>query len=202
MANIRELNGLLLEGKKIALVDRSGRVACYFHELSQVVEVPNFAAAMQSGAAGMVFVTHRHLPGLKAHRNLLVLRPRDLVVGIGCNRGTSAEEIEEAVTAELESAFLAPDCIACIATITDKADEEGLHRFARRRNLTVEYHAAEDLNAVAVPSEASAHALAAVGAKGVCEPAAILSAGGGPLLVKKKKRGNLTIAVAEKLPQH
>ena len=42
-------------------------------------------------------------------------------------------------------------------------------------------------------------ALDAVGARGVCEPAAILAAGGGPLLITKKKNGNVTVAVAEKI---
>ncbi len=195
---IRHLNTLLLEGKKIALVDRDGVVAGFFEDVPGVSLFGNFAEAMQSGSAGMVFVTHRHLPGLEKQSNLLVLRPRDLVVGIGCNRGTSVAEIEAVVTAELEKAFLCFASVACLATITDKTDEEGIHLFARRHGLSVEYHVAEDLNRVEIASEDSEHALAAVGAKGVCEPAAILSAGGGPLLVKKKKSGNVTVAVAQK----
>jgi cobalt-precorrin 5A hydrolase len=156
----------------------------------------NFAQALGSGAAGQVFVTHRHIPLPSDQENLLLLRPRDLVVGIGCNRGTAAGEIEEAVKKELSAAFLAFGSIASLATIEAKGDEAGLLEFARRHRFPLNLHSAAALNAVASPSAESSHALAAVGARGVCEPAALLSAGGGTLLVTKKKRGNVTVAVA------
>jgi cobalt-precorrin 5A hydrolase len=198
LRQVRRLNSLLLRGEKIALVDRRERIAGYFAETPGVTPFVTFAEAMQSGAAGVVFVTHRHIPRLQEQANLLVLRPRDLVVGIGCNRGSSAKEIGAAVAATLDRAFLSRDCIACLATIADKADEEGLNVFARSLGLEVKYHSAEALNGVELASPPSRHALAAVGAKGVCEPAALLSAGTSALLVKKQKRGNVTVAVAEK----
>ncbi len=37
----------------------------------------------------------------------------------------------------------------------------------------------------------------AIGAAGVAEPAAILASGGGRLLLKKVKSGNVTLAIAE-----
>jgi len=196
--NIRRLNTLLLQGERIVLVDRSRRIAPYFASVPGVLPVANFAAAGQMGAAGQVFVTHRYVPNLETQDDLLVLRPKDLVVGIGCNRGTPAAEIEEAVEEELRKAFLSPSSIACLATIDAKADEEGLNFFAKSRDIPVEHHSAEALNAVSAPADPSPHALTAVGAKGVCEPAALLSAGSDTLLIKKKIRGNVTVAVAEK----
>lgn len=198
LANIVTLNSLLLQGASIVLVDRCNRVAGHYADLPWVRLLPSFAAAQQAEAAGRVFVTHRHIPQVGEGRDLLLLRPKDLVVGIGCNRGTSADEIEAAVRLELQQAFLAFASLGCVASITDKADEQGLLQFAHRHGLPLEFHRAEALNAVIAPSPPSAYALAAVGAKGVCEPAAMLSAAGGPLLVRKKKVGNVTLAVAEK----
>ncbi|WP_432821559.1 cobalt-precorrin 5A hydrolase [Trichloromonas sp.] len=197
--NIKHLNSMLLYGEKIALVDRRGRVARYFSGVPGVFAAGTFSTALHAGAAGMVFVTHRLIPHLDKHSNLLLLRPRDLVVGIGCNRGTSVDEIESVVLQELKRAFLSSASIASLATIIDKADEPGLNEFARRLDLPIEHHEAAALNQVSTPTPASAHVMAAVGARGVCEPAAILSAGGGPLLVTKQKRGNVTVAIAEKL---
>lgn len=197
VAHLRTLNALLLRGETIALVDRRGRIRPRFAQVPEVKTFPTFAAALRSGASGFVFVTHRLLPRLEEQPNMLALRPRDLVVGIGCNRGTGADEIEAAVREELAAAYLAFGSVACVATIDAKRDEEGIAEFAGRYGFPVEYHAAEPLNAVDVPGSPSLHALAAVGAKGVCEPAAVLSAAGGPLLVKKRKRGNVTVAVAE-----
>ncbi len=196
--NIKRLNSMLLHGEKIALVDRQGRISRHFSGVSGVFASANFSSALHAGATGMVFVTHRLIPTLDKHPDLLLLRPRDLVVGIGCNRGTSADEIESVVLQELKRAFLSMASVACLATITDKADEAGLNEFARRHSLPVEHHEAAVLNQVQTPTPESAHVMAAVGARGVCEPAAILSAGGGQLLVAKQKRGNVTVAIAEK----
>lgn len=198
VANIKHLNGQLLRGEKIALVDKRSRIAPEVLPAPGVFPAESFAAALASKAAGMVFVTHRLVPDLDRRANLLLLRPRDLVVGIGCNRGTSADEIETALSEALQRTFLSPASVACLATISDKADEAGLNEFARRHGWPIEYHDAAALNGVAAPAPPSPHALAAIGAKGVCEPAAILSAAGGRLLVAKRKRGNVTLAIAEK----
>jgi len=197
LSQIKIFNTLLLEKRPIGLVDRQNRVAPYFSEIPAVRLARNFADPLLNEVSGKVFVTHRHIPDPESHEPLLLLRPRDLVVGIGCNRGTSAEEIEQVVKTVMEEAFLAPASIRSLATVAAKWDEAGLEQFAQSRNLSIDFHSAEELNRVEGISPPSPHALEAVGAKGVCEPAALLSARGGPLLVAKKKRGNVTVAVAE-----
>jgi cobalt-precorrin 5A hydrolase len=197
VAHLKTLNRLLLEGAKIGLVDQRRRVAGKFSAVPGVSLYDNFAVATRSSADGLVFVTHRFLPHLQNQPEMLALRPRDLVVGIGCNRDTAAEEIEAAVRHKLKQSFLAFSSIACIASIDAKQDEVGLLEFAERNSLKIEFHSAEDLNKVEIPSPVSLHAQKAVGAKGVCEPAALLSSGMGEMLIRKQKVGNLTLAVAE-----
>jgi len=199
LVHIKHLNSLLLEGGRIALVDRRSRVAPLFAGTPGIELHTTFSAALQSGAEGLIFVTHRLLPDLERRPNLLLLRPPDLVVGIGCNRGTGADEIEAAVTGELSRALLSFASVGRLASVAEKTDESGLIEFAARHALPIEFYPAERLNAVAVPSPDSPHALEAIGARGVCEPAAVLAAGGGPLLITKKKCGNVTVAVAERL---
>jgi len=198
LANVKKLNGLLLEGRPIHLADRLGLVAEAFATVPAVRLCATFSEALQPGAAGAVLVSNRHLPQLADAPNLLALRPRNLMVGVGCNRGTGADEIESALRQALQRAFLAFASIGQLASIDAKADEAGLLEFARRHGLPLQFHPAAALNDIAVPSPPSAHALAAVGANGVCEPAALLSASGGSLLVRKQKLGNVTVAVAEK----
>ncbi|AMV73394.1 cobalt-precorrin-5A hydrolase [Desulfuromonas sp. DDH964] len=197
LGHVKTLNSLLLEGRPIHLVDRLGLVAGAFEAVPAVRLCATFTEALQPGAAGAVLVSNRHLPQLASEPNLLALRPRNLVVGIGCNRGTDADEIEAAVRQALQRAYLAFASIGQLASIDAKADEPGLLEFARRHRLPLQFHPAAALNGIVVPSPPSAHALAAVGASGVCEPAALLSAQGGSLLVRKQKLGNVTVAVAE-----
>lgn len=196
LGRIKDLNSLLLEGAHIALVDEHGLVAPRYAATPGVELYDSVAAALAGEGAGLVVVGHR-VVAAPAGRPLLSLRPRDLVAGIGCNRGTSAGEIEAVLRAALTDAGLSFASLAALASIDAKADEPGLLEFAARRTLPLTCFTAEQLNAVPVPSPASPHALAAVGARGVCEPAALLAAAGGPLLVNKHKSGNVTVAVAE-----
>jgi cobalt-precorrin 5A hydrolase len=127
-----------------------------------------------------------------------LLHPRSLVVGIGCNRGTAATDIARAVAATCAQHQLAPEAIARLASIDLKQDEAGLLEFARRQGLAIDFHSSGELNRVEGVSISPA-VLRATGAKGVAEPAALLSAGpGSTLLVSKLKWTDVTTAVAER----
>lgn len=197
LSRVKTLNSLLLDGEEIAVVDPTGRVRLYFHGRGRLSFHDTFVDALQSGAKGCLFVTNRHLPPQVRSAGLLVLRPRNLALGIGCNSGTDAAEIEEVVCSSLKRLFLSIKSVSCIASASAKGDEQGLLAFAGKHGIPLSFYESGELNGVAVPSPPSLHALEAIGATGVAEPAAILASGGGRLLLKKVKNGNVTLAVAE-----
>lgn len=126
-----------------------------------------------------------------------LLHPKALVVGIGCNRGTGASVIAQAVEATCRQHRLAPQAIARLASIDLKQDETGLLEYARQQGLDIIFFNKEQLNRVEGLT-ASEAVLRATGAKGVAEPAALLGAGtGSALLVPKIKWTDVTTAVAE-----
>ena len=126
-----------------------------------------------------------------------LLHPKALVIGIGCNRGTPKADIARAVAATCAQHQLAPEAIARLASIDLKQDEEGLLEFARSHALAIDFFTSDQLNQVEDVSTSQA-VLKATGAKGVAEPAALLSAGpGSTLLVPKLKWTDVTTAVAE-----
>ena len=197
LEQIKLFNRLLLEGQAIVLVDPGQRLAGVYRDVPGVLCCSTFMDAETSGIAERIYVTHRLIPAGNASGELLLLRPRDLVLGLGCNRGTPASEIDDAVMRVLKNAALSSSSVRSIATIVDKQDEVGLNEYARDKGLIVDYFSAQELNAMEVPSAPSLHALKAVGARGVCEPAALRAAQSGHLLVRKQKCGNVTVAVAE-----
>jgi cobalt-precorrin 5A hydrolase len=132
-----------------------------------------------------------------ALRPVAVLRPKVLVVGIGCNRGTSAREIGNLVRRTLLENGLSMLSVRSLATIYDKKDEAGLTEFARKAGLKVEYVSKRRLLSAGTPSGPSEKVFKNMGVYGVCEPAALVSAGAITLLVPKKKSKNATVAVAE-----
>lgn len=197
ISQVKHLNTLLLDDQEIAVVDPSGVTRCWLHGRGRISFHDTFAEAVRSQAHGFLFVTNRHLPPQTLPANLLILRPRNLVLGIGCNRGTPADEIEAFVTGQLKRIFLSSKSIGRIASVAAKSDETGLLDYAARLGVPLHFYSSEELNRVPFPSPPSAHALSAVGTPGVAEPAAILASGGNRLLLKKVKSENVTLAVAE-----
>jgi len=197
ICRVKTLNVLLLDDEEIAVVDPTGRVRPFFHGRGRLTFFDTFMDAFKSGAKGYLFVTNRHLPPQAQSGNLLVLRPKNLVLGIGCNSGTSPEEIEEVVSFNLKRIFLSLKSVRCIATASAKQDERGVLVFAEKWGIPLEFFTSDELNAVTAPSPPSPHAMEAIGATGVAEPAALLASGNGSLLLKKVKSGNVTLAIAE-----
>jgi cobalt-precorrin 5A hydrolase len=126
----------------------------------------------------------------------VLYRPKSLVVGIGCNRGTSADEIELVVFSALIDAGLAWTSVRDLATVEQKRDEAGLSECAARHRWRLVYFTPDELNSIDNLPNPSPVAERELGARGVCEPAALLAAGATTLLVEKRKRGNVTVAIA------
>jgi cobalt-precorrin 5A hydrolase len=194
---VKRLNSLLLDNEEIAIVDSTGLTRTWLHGRGRVAFFESYADAATSRAHGFLFVTNRQLPPQTCPEPLLILRPRNLVLGIGCNRGTPTDEIEVFVTLHLKRLFLSPKSVRCIASIAAKRDEAGLVEFAGRLGVPLHCFESHELEQVAFPSPPSEYVLAAVGVAGVAEPSALLASGGGKLLLKKVKSTNVTLAVAE-----
>jgi len=124
------------------------------------------------------------------------LRPHNLVVGIGCNSSTSQDEIETAVRATFEEHNLSFLSIAGIATIDIKADEPGLKAFCATHGFTMPTYRSDELNSIE-GIDRSEMVFKATGAYAVAEPAALLAGCAADLLVRKQKKGNVTVAVAK-----
>ena len=194
---VKSLNSLLLDHRSIAVVDPTGRTRTWFHGKGNLAFFETIDAALGSGASGFVFVTNRHLPLKLMPETLLILRPKTLVLGIGCNSGTSADEIEQFVSAQLRRILLSTKSIRLVASASAKENEAGLIEFAKRMGAELVFFPSSQLNRIKTPTPPSQQVLSAIGANGVAEPAAILASGGGRLLLKKVKSDNVTLAIAE-----
>ncbi|RJQ19393.1 MAG: precorrin-3B C(17)-methyltransferase [Nitrospiraceae bacterium] len=142
-----------------------------------------------------VLITNSKLqtPGPK-----LYLRPKNLVIGIGCNSGTSKMEIDNAVRKVLAANDLSFLSIHSLTTIDKKGNEPGLIAFAGKYNFEVRTFSPDELNRVKGVIK-SKTVFRAVGANAVAEPAALLASGDDNLLVPKQKIGNVTVAIAERV---
>ncbi len=114
----------------------------------------------------------------------LTLRPK-IYLGIGCNRDTSFNEIEEALAQFLETHQLTMNDIKNIGSFEAKADEMGLLEFAKKYNFDIEFYEKEAINALENSFSKSA-STKFFGLKGVAEPSAILGSEYKELIIKKE----------------
>ena len=129
----------------------------------------------------------------------LVFHPAMLAVGVGCERGAEAAEIEALIRDTLAEAGLALEAVAALVSVDLKADEAGLQAAARALGLTLRVFDPATLEAetprLANPSDV---VFREIGCHGVAEAAALAAAGeGGRLIVAKRKSRRATCAVAE-----
>lgn len=127
--------------------------------------------------------------------DLPVFIPSVIVIGTGCNRGTPAEEFEQALDELCAETGLVRAAIRNLASIDAKNDEPGLLQFAADNGWTIEFFSKETINTLQ-HLEISTAAMKAVGAIGVAEPSCLLSAQSDILLSRKKKWKNVTMAAA------
>ncbi len=188
---VKHVNGALLEGGPIQVFDPENRLGFAGGIPGIETVIVDKEEDWRAGIAG-VWVTWRER---EPRPGQLVLNPQCLVVGLGCNRGTVAQEICRAIEELFDSWALSRRSLLGLSTIDLKRDEQGLIQAASCLGTGIRFFPADRLDKVKVPNPSDI-AKKHVGARSVCEAAAILGAGGGELIVPKKISGNVTLAVA------
>jgi cobalt-precorrin 5A hydrolase len=117
---------------------------------------------------------------------------KDLVIGIGCRRGVSAEQIRVAVSAALAHRSL--EDVRMLASIDSKADETGLLEFATRHALPLSFFSRDQLAQVDTTPSAKVREL--IGIDGVCEACALVASHDGHLIIPKRVVDGVTVAIA------
>ncbi|MBQ3661026.1 MAG: cobalt-precorrin 5A hydrolase [Firmicutes bacterium] len=189
--------GLLLDSMdtaKIFSAEILKRDLPLYSELPMEGALPAGLFYAQSGDLGAA-VSYRTV---KPFRQTLRLTPLCLHLGIGCRRGTSAEQIRHLVEETLKEYDIDPQAVADVSSIDVKADEEGLLAFAKELGVPARFYSAEELQQVPGDFSPSAFVQSKVGVDNVCERAAVKSAGeGAKLIIRKTAADGVTVAVAQ-----
>ena len=137
-------------------------------------------------------------------KNAVIYRPKSLVLGIGCDRGTAPDLVERGVLALLAQQGLSPKSVKEVATIDVKKDEPALLTLSEKYGWPLRTYPPEQLDVVPGIQNPSEKVKQHVGSRGVSEPAALLAAGAEELLVPKQiytepgAGRSMTLAVARR----
>jgi cobalt-precorrin 5A hydrolase len=193
------VSAAVVNEERIAVIQESGEPNWWTHDRPLPAHIGRFTSITEGRASepsAVLLITHRLL-GPEEHtilNNGVLYRPKVIILGIGCNRGTSAEEIEQVIQLTLEELTFSIQSVKAVCTIDLKKDEKGLLEVTGKYGWEFITYTPEELNTVTVeaPSET---VFQFTGAYAVSEPAVKLYTGHDELVLVKKKSGNVTISV-------
>lgn len=161
----------------------------------EVVNKSSTVAVNKSFLAGDVPVYCINGPAVVlAQENVSVLSAKgEYVIGIGCNRGTGAEEVVQAIRDALQEQGIGMDQILAFTSTEKKYDEQGLLAAVREIGGRLFFIDDHTINAQPVASRSKAEL---IGLIGVAEPSALALAKRKELIMKRRAYGNVTIAIA------
>jgi cobalt-precorrin 5A hydrolase len=188
---LRQVQMAMLSGLKLQLVDPDGFLAGVLAAYPEWFICERHLDTALTGGRPGVYVGFRERAWPPAW---LVLRPKNLVIGMGCHKGTPASELLKFIREVFNKERLSLASLKTLATIEAKKEEPGLKEAAARLGVEFIWFTKEELQTVKVPHP-SPQVIRLVGVVSVSEAAA-LKAGGGELILPKRKGANATLAVA------
>lgn len=174
---IRKVSGALLAGKNVQVKSEV-----------PVEGNPPQGMVLTDTDSYQVYVGVRPQP-----ESVLWLVPQNIVLGVGCRKGTTAEMLENAFSMY----GLPPQAICGVASIDLKAKEAGLLEFCQHHGWPFCTYDAEKLAEVEGTFSGSAFVEKTVGVDNVCERAAVLCSKGA-LMKRKETFPGITLAAAAK----
>jgi len=154
-------------------------------------------AASECKAA--LLITDRVLgePYRELLKKSVIYRPKSLSVGMGCDKGTTQEQLDQLLQETFQKNNLSVKSVKCVSTVDLKNREAGLLAFCERHGWELICYTREELvqlkDILPNPSEMVMKYLKI---PGVSEPAAMLTAKTDKLVVEKTKAPMSTLAVA------
>lgn len=124
---------------------------------------------------------------------------KPLVLGIGCRKGMSEEQIDHAVTMMLRSAHRTLAEVREVATVDLKLHEPGLVAWCEARALPLHSIPRKTIEDRAWVTQPSSWVKENLGIDGVCEPAALIASPRGKLIQPKTALNGVTVAIVEDL---
>ncbi|MBF0274002.1 MAG: cobalamin biosynthesis protein [Nitrospinae bacterium] len=197
--NITKVSASVVNGEKVAIIQTTGERNWWKYKEklpSNLLVLKSFDGVNINHYDAFLFITDEENNISKdLHNKIVMYRPKSLIVGIGCNRNTPLNEIEDAIFQTLKKNNLSFHSVRNLATIDKKRNEKAFIQFSEKYNLPFRYFTPQELNSIKIPNP-SEYSLKYVKAQGVAEPAALLSAKTATLLQEKVKFTNVTIAIA------
>ncbi|MBU3190239.1 cobalt-precorrin 5A hydrolase [Clostridium bowmanii] len=178
--NAKQITSMMIDGDNIKIE-------------SEIEAKIGYRNIVENNESGAIFVSSKQ--SINYDKPSCILRPKNIIVGLGCRRGKSMDEIISALTEVFKSNDLSIKCIKAIATVDVKQDEIGIIDACKNLNCEMVIISREDIKVVQDKFNKSAFVESTIGVSSVCEPCAYIS--GGELIVRRTAINGITIAISK-----
>ncbi|MFQ5975360.1 MAG: cobalt-precorrin 5A hydrolase [Candidatus Hydrothermarchaeales archaeon] len=145
----------------------------------------------------LVIITNKKVNDVSAP--YIILRPKNLIVGIGSKKGVAKEDVLEAIYHALDHAGLSVESVKLLATADFKSKEDGIIRASEELGVPLKAIEKEKIKEIEDSFDRSAYVQEEVGVGAVSEPVAVLAGENIKLVQKKTRLKGVTAAIAEEV---
>ena len=169
-----------------------GRFVGFITEIPIEGDLPDGITIADEGEFGVCVSRD---PSFRPFGTTLSLTPMDIVLGVGCKRGTDPEKMHDFISETLEGLAVAPERVGVVASIDLKKDEEAVVGLARSLRSKSVFYSSEELNSLEGNFSSSKFVRSVTDVDCVCERSAAKASGGNHFILRKTARDGMTVAV-------
>jgi len=165
-----------------------------------VDDVGRFVVSMLSGHEGGANVLAGKVAAI-LHTDAVITTgteaQKDIIIGIGCKKGVSAEAVKKSVHDAIHKAGVSIDRVRLFSTIDIKSEEAGLLQASDELGIPLRVVSKSEIATCSLEYGKSNFVKEKIGVWAVCEPAALIAGRKTQLILKKQKYPGVTVAVAQ-----
>lgn len=188
--NVKEVNSLLVnDGSVGVFVDGNYNV-----DTRGLITIKNINGFHRHDKLDkIIYITNKSATEIEDERIIKVV-PRDIVIGMGCRRDTSYDDINTALEDLLNKFNLDKKSLAKIGSVEVKKDEKGIIELAKQLNIPFEIITLEEIKEIEHKFQKSDFVKKSIGVYCVAEPVAYILSNKN-LIVEKHKYKGITFSI-------
>ncbi len=149
--NITRISAAVVNEEPVAFVQETGETNWWKRDTPLPKSI-KLVSLDEARAFNAVLIVTDRLVEEEFLSKAVLYRPKSLVLGIGCDRGTTCQQIEEFVQTTLAAHKLSFRSVRNVATVDLKQDEAGLNEFCTNHKFELVCYASEKLKQVQAPN--------------------------------------------------
>ena len=184
----KEITALIVNDDKVGVIT----------EISFKEELPDNMVIInteEENVEGIIYISNKEKINIK--KNFVQLIPKNIIIGIGCRKGTKADNITSFIEKNLEKLNISKKSIKALVSIDIKKSEEGIIKAAEKYGVEFKTYNYKEIKEVENLFISSDFVKKTTGVGAVCEPTGYLASNKGRCLLEKIAKEGITLSIWE-----